>query len=89
MKYAVVVERGEQSFGAYVPDLPRCVAVGDSLRETKRLIREAIDLHLVGMRSDGLPIPKPSTVVASIAVRTRVAPPKRRASPRTALRARA
>ena len=61
MKYLVVYEQGETSFGAYVPDLPGCVAVGESLDEVKTLIREAIDIHLDGMKEDGLRIPEPSS----------------------------
>ena len=57
MKYAVIIERGDTSYGAYVPDLPGCVAVGESLQEVKQLIREAIAFHLKGLREEGLPIP--------------------------------
>ena len=57
MKYAVVIEQGDTSYGAYVPDLPGCVAVGESLEEVKQLIREAIAFHLEGLREEGLPIP--------------------------------
>lgn len=57
MKYAVVIESSETGFGAYVPDLPGCVAVGESIEETEDLIREAIVLHLDGLREDGLEIP--------------------------------
>lgn len=60
MKYAVVIESSETGFGAYVPDLPGCVAVAESIEETEDLIREAIVLHLDGFREDGLAIP-PST----------------------------
>jgi len=60
MKYLVVIEKGPTSYGAYVPDLPGCVAVGETAREVKRLIREAIRLHVEDMRSRGYPIPKPS-----------------------------
>ena len=62
MKYAVIFEKGDTSYGAYVPDLPGCVAVGESLDEVKRLIREAITFHLEGMREEGLPIPEPTTL---------------------------
>jgi len=61
MRYAVIIEKGPTSFGAYVPDLPGCVAVGKSAAEVKRLIAEAVALHLEGMREDGLPIPDPVT----------------------------
>jgi predicted RNase H-like HicB family nuclease len=57
MKYAVIIEQGDTSYGAYVPDLPGCVAVGESLEEVKRLIREAIAFHLDGLREEGLPVP--------------------------------
>ena len=61
MRYAVVIEKGERSYSAYVPDLPGCVSVGDTLEEAKAEIREAIEFHLEGMREDGLPIPKLSS----------------------------
>jgi len=60
MKYLVVFEKGPTSFGAYVPDLPGCVAVAKTRREVKRLIREAIELHVEDMRTRGCPIPKPT-----------------------------
>ncbi len=61
MRYAVVIEKGERNYSAYVPDLPGCVSVGDTLEEAKAEIREAIEFHLEGMREDGLPIPPPSS----------------------------
>ena len=60
MKYLVVIEKGPTTFGAYVPDLPGCVAVAKTRPEVKRLIREAIHLHVQDMRDRGDPIPKPS-----------------------------
>jgi predicted RNase H-like HicB family nuclease len=57
MQYMVVVERGETSWGAHVPDLPGCVAVGETREEVLQLIREAID----GLKEDGLPVPAPSS----------------------------
>lgn len=57
----VVVERGEKSWGAYVPDLPGCVAVGDTRDQVLQLIRQAIDFHIDGLRQDGLPVPGPSS----------------------------
>ena len=54
MEYLVVIERGPTSFGAYVPDLPGCVAVGESRAEVEALIREAIEFHLEGLREEGL-----------------------------------
>ncbi|MBI5092986.1 MAG: type II toxin-antitoxin system HicB family antitoxin [Candidatus Hydrogenedentes bacterium] len=62
MKYAVIIEKGASSYGAYVPDLPGCVAVGDTQDEVQDLIQSAIQLHLEGLRDDGLAIPQPSTV---------------------------
>lgn len=62
MKYAVVIEKAESNYAAYVPDLPGCVALGDSVEEVEQLIREAIELHLDGLRQDKLPIPKPTTM---------------------------
>ena len=63
MRYAIVIEKAENNYAAYVPDLPGCVATGQTMEETEREIREAIDLHLRGMREDGLPIPEPSSSV--------------------------
>jgi predicted RNase H-like HicB family nuclease len=60
MKFLVVIEKGPASFGAYVPDLPGCVAVAKTRREVKRLIRDAIQFHVEDMRNRGYPIPKPS-----------------------------
>jgi len=61
MRYAIVIERGPTSYGAYVPDLPGCVAAADTHDEVVRLIREAIQFHLEEMESDGLAIPEPSS----------------------------
>ena len=68
MQYAVVLERGESSFGAYVPDLPGCVAVGETEAEARELIREAIEFHLDGMREDGDVIPLPSAHVEYVEI---------------------
>ena len=68
MKYAVVFEKGPTSYGAYVPDLPGCVAVGDTLEEVERLIQEAIEFHIEGLRDDGDPIPGPTSTVKEIEV---------------------
>ena len=61
MRYAVVIEKGENNYSAYVPDLPGCVSVGDTLDEVKAEIREAIAFHLEGMREDGVEFPQPSS----------------------------
>lgn len=65
MRYLVVVEKGPTSYGAYVPDLPGCVAVGDTKDEVLTLIREAIEFHLEGMAQDGEPIP-PATSTSEL-----------------------
>ncbi|MBC8050585.1 MAG: type II toxin-antitoxin system HicB family antitoxin [Chitinophagales bacterium] len=62
MRYAVVIENAGSNYSAYVPDLPGCVAVGDTLEETEREIREAIAFHIHGMKEDGLPIQEPTAV---------------------------
>ncbi len=68
MRYAIVIERAEENYSAYVPDLPGCVATGESAGEVEALIREAIALHLRGMREDGVAIPAPSSKVEYIDV---------------------
>jgi len=68
MRYAVVIEKSETGYGAYVPDLPGCVAVGETVSETERLIREAIEFHLEGLREDGIAVPEPSTVTQYVEV---------------------
>jgi predicted RNase H-like HicB family nuclease len=68
MKYIVVIERGEDSYGAYVPDLPGCVAVGDTKKEVLALIREAIVFHLEALKEDGLPIPQPHSDSEYVAI---------------------
>jgi predicted RNase H-like HicB family nuclease len=62
-RYAIVIEKGDGNYGGYVPDLRGCVATGPTVEETERLLREAIALHLVGMKEDGVPIPEPSSIV--------------------------
>ena len=61
MRYVVILEQGENGIGAYVPDLPGCVAVGETKEEVLRPIGEAVELHLEALREDGLPIPEPSS----------------------------
>jgi predicted RNase H-like HicB family nuclease len=68
MRYAIVIEPAGSNYSAYVPDLPGCVATGKSLADTERAIREAIALHLEGMREDGTPIPPPSSRVDYVEV---------------------
>ncbi len=61
MKYLVVVEKAGNNFSAYVPDLPGCVATGTTVEDTQRNIREAVAMHIEGLREDGLPVPEPQT----------------------------
>lgn len=68
MRYLVVVEQGATSFGAYVPDLPGCVAAGETREEALELIREAIEFHIEGLRQEGQPIPPPSSTSAVVDV---------------------
>ena len=60
MRYAIVIEKAENNYAAYVPDLPGCIATGQTIEETEQLILEAIEFHLRGMREDGLTISDPS-----------------------------
>jgi predicted RNase H-like HicB family nuclease len=62
-KYAIVVERAKRNYAAYVPDLPGCVATGATVEEAEALLREAIEVHIAGLREDGLQVPLPSSVV--------------------------
>jgi predicted RNase H-like HicB family nuclease len=68
MRYAIVIEQGEGNLGAYVPDLPGCVATGDTSDELRREIREAIEFHLDGMREDGISIPEPTSQVTYVKI---------------------
>ena len=63
MRYAIVIEKAEKNYAAYVPDLLGCVATGESLEETEREIREAIEFHIRGLQEDGLPVPTPTAHV--------------------------
>jgi predicted RNase H-like HicB family nuclease len=69
MEYLVVVEKGEKTYGAYVPDLPGCVAVGETRREVMKLIREGISLHIEALRSTGEPVPPPTSRSQIVKVR--------------------
>ena len=68
MRYAVVIEKGESSYGAYVPDLPGCVAAGETKEDVINLIQEAIEFHIEGLKEDGSPIPSPSSSIEFIEV---------------------
>jgi predicted RNase H-like HicB family nuclease len=68
MRYAVVIEKAENNFSAYVPDLPGCVATGATVEDAEREIRDAIEFHLSGLREDGNPVPPPSSRVDYVEV---------------------
>ena len=66
MKYAVVIEKAEGNYSAYVPDLPGCVATGITIKEVEAEIREAISFHIEGLREDGMAVPEPTSQVEYI-----------------------
>ncbi|MGH9425733.1 MAG: type II toxin-antitoxin system HicB family antitoxin [Terriglobia bacterium] len=68
MQFMVIVERGKSSYGAYVPDLPGCVAVARTRKEVLKLIREAVELHLESIRDEGLDIPEPGSTIEYVHV---------------------
>ena len=68
MRYAIVLEKAENNYSAYVPDLPGCVATGHTIEETEREIREAIEFHIEGLRQDGLRIPPGVSIVEYLEV---------------------
>jgi predicted RNase H-like HicB family nuclease len=68
MRFAIVIEHAENNLSAYAPDLPGCVATGSTVEEVEARMREAIEFHLDGLREDGLPIPRPSSLVEYIEV---------------------
>lgn len=68
MRYVVVIEQADESFGAYVPDLPGCIAVGETREETLRLIQEAIELHLQSLLENGDEIQPPSSSIEYVHV---------------------
>ncbi len=63
MRYAIIIEKGERNYSAYLPDLPGCIATGKTVEEVKRRMSEAVELHLRGLREDGLPVPEPNSLV--------------------------
>jgi predicted RNase H-like HicB family nuclease len=68
MRYTIIVERTDDGYSAYAPDLPGCIAAGDTHDETVELMREAIEFHLEGMRLKGEPIPEPNSIAESVEV---------------------
>ena len=68
MRYTVIYEKGPTSWGAYVPDLPGVISVGESQDEVERLIQEAIEFHLEGMREEGMSIPPPASIAGVVEI---------------------
>ena len=68
-EYVVIYEQGPTSWGAWVPDLPGCVAVGETRAEAEQLIREAIDAHIESLREHGEPVPEPASTVGMVEAR--------------------
>ena len=68
MRYAIVIEKTENNYSAYAPDLPGCIATGSTVEEAESAMREAIAFHLDGLREDGMPIPQPSSTVDYVEV---------------------
>ena len=68
MRYAIVIENAGRNYSAYVPDLPGCIATGSTIEETERAIREAIEIHLDGLRAENLPVPVASSRVDYVEV---------------------
>ncbi len=68
MQYLVVIEQGDKGFGAYVPDLPGCIAAGESRDEVLELIQEAIEFHIEGLEAQGAPVPKPASTAKVVQV---------------------
>jgi predicted RNase H-like HicB family nuclease len=62
MRYAVVIEKADGNYSAYVPDLPGCVATGGTVEAVEAEIREAIRFHIEGLKADGLPVPGPTSI---------------------------
>ena len=62
MRYAVVIEKTDNNYSAYVPDLPGCVATGDTVKIVEAEIRDAIRFHVEGLKEDGLPVPAPTSI---------------------------
>jgi len=68
MNYLVVIEKGGNSYGAYVPDLPGCAVVGETREEALQLIREAIELHITSLREQGSSVPEPASTIEYVHV---------------------
>ncbi len=68
MKYAAIIEKGEDGYGAYVPDLPECIAAGETREEVKKPIQEAIEFHIEGLKEDGKSVPAPASSIEFVEV---------------------
>lgn len=66
MRYAIVIEKAEHNFSAYVPDLPGCIATGETVADVEREMGEAIRFHIDGLREDGLSVPEPTSLVGHV-----------------------
>jgi predicted RNase H-like HicB family nuclease len=62
MRYAIVIEKAEGNYSAYVPDLPGCIATGATVPEVEQEMREAVRFHIDGLKEDGLPVPQPTSI---------------------------
>jgi predicted RNase H-like HicB family nuclease len=62
MRYAIVIEKADGNYSAYVPDLPGCVATGAAVKDVEREIRDAIRFHIDGLKQDGQPVPQPTSI---------------------------
>ena len=71
MRYAIVIEKEEGNYSAYVPDLPGCVATGDTIETVEREIRDAIRFHIQGLQQEGLPVPQPTSIAEYVETRAR------------------
>jgi predicted RNase H-like HicB family nuclease len=67
-RYAIVIEKAASNYSAYVPDLPGCIATGDTVDEVERELREAIQFHIKGLKEDGLPVPEPTSLAEYVVV---------------------
>ncbi|MBK7927111.1 MAG: type II toxin-antitoxin system HicB family antitoxin [Bryobacterales bacterium] len=68
MKYTVIYEKGDSTWGAYVPDLPGVIAAGDSREEVECLIREAVEFHIEGLKAEGLSVPPPASSAGTLEI---------------------
>lgn len=68
MRYAVVIEKGANGYGAYVPDLPGCIAAAKSRHEVVKLIHDAVAFHIEGLKEDGEPVPEPASTIEFVEV---------------------